>query len=152
MEGGLDIPYRDTPGVPSVATYPACNRLAVRRLPVVTFFNTETSAMHFDLLIPITLFVCVAYAIKTVVEAYTRRRIIESRGSEELVRSLLEGESTRRRLASLHWGCVFVTLAAGFGLVELLDADRVTPGVIALLLGATGLGNLGYYLLERKLK
>lgn len=108
--------------------------------------------MNFDLLIPITLFVCVAWSIKTVVEAYARRRIIESRGSEELVRSLLEGESTRRRLASLHWGCVFVALAVGFGLVELLDTDRVTPGVIALLLGATGLGNLGYYLLERRLK
>lgn len=109
--------------------------------------------MHFEILIPITLFVCVAWSIKTVVEAYTRRRIIESRGSEELVRSLLEGEATRRRLTSLHWGCVLVALAAGFGLVELLvTADRVSPGAIALLLGATGLGNLGYYLLERRMK
>jgi hypothetical protein len=108
--------------------------------------------MDFDLLIPITLFVCLTYAIKTVVDAYTRRRIIESRGSEELVRSLLEGEATRRRLASLHWGSVLVALAAGFGLVELVDASRVTPGVIALLLGATGVGNLAYYLLERRLK
>ena len=108
--------------------------------------------MDFDLLIPITLFVCLTYAIKTVVDAYTRRRIIESRGSEELVRSLLEGEATRRRLASLHWGSVLVALAAGFGMVELIDVDRVTPGVIALLLGATGVGNLAYYLLERRLK
>lgn len=108
--------------------------------------------MDFDLLIPITLFVCVAYAIKATVDAYTRRRIIESRGSEELVRSLLEGEARRRRQASLHWGCVLVALAIGFGLVELVGADHVTPGVIALLLGATGAGNLGYYLLERRAK
>ena len=109
--------------------------------------------MHFEILIPITLFVCVAWSIKTVVEAYTRRRIIESRGSDELVRSLLEGEATRRRLSSLHWGCVLLALAAGFGLVEwLVTADRVTPGAIALLLGATGLGNLGYYLVERRMK
>jgi len=108
--------------------------------------------MHLEMFIPITLFICIAYAIKTVVESYTRRRIIESRGSEELVRALLEGESTRRRLSSLHWACVLVALAVGFGLIELLDTDRVTPGAIALLLGTTGLGNLGYYLLERRLK
>jgi len=106
----------------------------------------------FEILIPITLFACVAYSIKAVVDAYARRRIIESRGSEELVRSLLEGEATRRRLASLHWGSVLIALAVGFGLVELLGADRVTPGVVALLLGATGLGNLAFYMLERKLK
>lgn len=108
--------------------------------------------MDFDLLIPITLFICITYSVKTVMEAYTRRRAIESRGSEELVRSLLEGEAARRRQASLHWGCVLVALAIGFGLVEWIGADRVTPGVIALLLGATGLGNLVYYVLERRLK
>ena len=112
----------------------------------------DTDIMHYDLLIPITLFICVAYSVKAVVDAYARRRIIESRGSEELVRSLLDGEATRRRLASLHWGCALLALAMGFGLVELLDVDRITPGVIALLLGATGLGNLAYYILERKLK
>ncbi|MBN6152175.1 hypothetical protein JR065_17670 [Xanthomonas sp. AmX2] len=108
--------------------------------------------MNFNLLIPITLFICIAYSIKTVVDAYMRRRIVESRGSEELVRSLLEGEATRRRQASLHWGSVLLALAIGFGLVELLGADRITPGVVALLLGATGLGNLAYYFLQRALK
>jgi hypothetical protein len=106
----------------------------------------------YDVLIPIALFASIAYSIKAVVDAYARRRIIESRGSEELVRSLIEGEATRRRLTSLHWGSVLVLLSVGFGLVELLGADRVTPGVIALLLGATGLGNLAYYFLVRRLK
>lgn len=108
--------------------------------------------MNLDLLIPITLFICIAYAIKVTVDAYTRRRIIESRGSEELVRSLLDGETRRRRQASLHWGSVLLALAVGFGLVEWLGANDVTPGVVALLLGATGLGNLAYYMLERRLK
>ncbi len=108
--------------------------------------------MPVEILIPITLFVSIAWSIRTVVESYARRRIIESHGSEALVRSLLEGEAARRRQASLHWGCVLVALAAGFGLVELLvTADRVTPGALALLLGATGGGNLAYYLLQRRL-
>lgn len=108
--------------------------------------------MDFDILIPITLFISIAYAIKATVDAYTRRRIIESRGTEELVRSLLDGETARRRQAALHWGSVLLALAVGFGLVESIGASDVTPGVIALLLGATGLGNLAYYLLERRLK
>ena len=105
--------------------------------------------MDYALLIPITLFLCIAYSVKVIVDAQTRRRIVESRGSEELVRSLLEGEATRRRHASLHWGCVLVALAIGFGLVEAWGVDHVTPGVIALLVGTTGLGNLAFFLLER---
>jgi len=108
--------------------------------------------MDFALLIPIALFASIAYSIKTVADAYTRRRIVESHGSEDLVRTLIEGETTRRRHASLHWGSVLVALAIGFALVELIGADDVTPGVIALLLGATGLGNLAYYVLELRLK
>src|SRR3546814_7164572 len=54
-------------------------------------------AMNFDILIPITLFVCVAYAIKAVVDARVRRQMVESNGSEALVQSILEGEELRRR-------------------------------------------------------
>lgn len=108
--------------------------------------------MDLEILIPIALFVSIAYAIKATVDAYTRRRIAEARGSEELVRSLLDGEAARRRQGSLHWGSVLIALAMGFGLLELIDVSDVTPGAIALLLGATGLGNLAYYLLERRLK
>lgn len=106
--------------------------------------------MNFDILIPISLFVAVAYAIKVTVEAYTRRRIIETRGSEELVRAMLDGEALRRRQSSLQWGSVLVALAVGFGLVELLGVRDVTPGTVAILLGATGVGNLAYWLLETR--
>lgn len=107
--------------------------------------------MNLDLLAPISLFVCITYAIKATVDAYTRHRIVESRGSEELVRSLLEGEAARRRQASLHWGSVMIAIALAFGLIELAGIRDVTPGAVALLLGATGLGNLAYYLLVGRL-
>ena len=91
--------------------------------------------MNFDLLIPITLFASIAYSIKAVVDAYTRRRIIESRGSEELVRSLLEGEATRRRLAALQWGSVCLALAVGFGLVELTGSPPASSPSCSVLPG-----------------
>jgi hypothetical protein len=104
--------------------------------------------MDFAILIPISLFACIAYSIKVIADAYTRRRIIASQGSEELLRSLLLGEATRRRHASLHWGCVLTMVAIAFGLVEAMGVDQVTPGVVGLLVGATGLGNLVFYFLE----
>ena len=108
--------------------------------------------MNFEFLIPIALFVCVAYAIKAVVDARVRRQMVESNGSQELVRSILEGEEARRRHGSLRWGIVLVALGLGFGAVAMQGVDEVTPGVIAVLLAATGIGNLAYFAIAQKLK
>lgn len=107
--------------------------------------------MNFEILIPITLFICIVYAIKVVVDARVRRQMVDSNGSQELVRSLLEGEEVRRRHGALRWGVILVLLAAGFGIVQASGWDQLNPGVIAVLVGATGLGNLAYYLMARKL-
>lgn len=103
------------------------------------------------ILVPITLFVCIAYAIKVVVDAHVRRKIVESNGSQELVRSILEGDESRRRHSSLRWGVVMVALAIGLGLMEAFGWDEPSPGVFALLIGATGLGNLVYYFAARRM-
>lgn len=108
--------------------------------------------MDFALLVPIALFVCITYAIKAVVDARVRRQMVDSNGSQELVRSMLEGDEVRRRHGSLRWGILLLSLAAGFVLIEAIGWTEITPGVIAILLAATGLGNLGYYLASRRLK
>lgn len=107
--------------------------------------------MDFGILIPITLFLAIAYTIKAVVDAGVRRKMVDSNGSQDLVRSMLEGEEARRRHGSLRWGVTLVALAIGFGLVQASGWSEINPGVIAVLVGATGLGNLAYYLLARKL-
>lgn len=107
--------------------------------------------MNFDILIPITLFVCVTYAIKAVVDARVRRQMVTVGGSEELVRSVLQGDELRRRHASLHWGIVLVALAIGFGLIQAFGWQDLNPGMVAVLAGATGLGNLLFYAIARKL-
>lgn len=105
-----------------------------------------------EFLIPIVLFVSIAWTIKAVLDARVRRQMVESNGSEELVRSILEGEETRRRHGSLRWGIVLLALGIGFAAVDLQGVQEVTPGVIAALLVATGLGNLAYFLAARRLK
>jgi cellobiose-specific phosphotransferase system component IIC len=107
--------------------------------------------MQFELLIPITLFLCITYVIKAILDARTRAKLIAVNGSEELIRSLVQNEEQQRRHASVRWGVVLVCLAIGFALIEYFGWDDVTPGAIAVLLGATGVGNLITFYVSRNL-
>ena len=107
--------------------------------------------MNFEILIPITLFLTIAYVIKVIVDARTRRSMIGANGAEELVRSIMAGEEMRQKHSSLRWGVTLLAIGAGFGLIEAGGWDHVTPGVIAVLALATGLGNLAYYFLSRRM-
>lgn len=107
--------------------------------------------MNAGVLIPITLFLCITYAIKALLDARTRAKLIAANGSEEMVRALMQNEEQQHRHTSLRWGIVLMALAAGFGLIEFFGWDDVTPGAIAVLLGATGIGNLAFYSIARNL-
>jgi len=107
--------------------------------------------MNFELLIPIALFACIAYSIKAVVDARVRKQLVASNGAPDLVRSILEADEGNRRLSSLRWGITLVALALGFGIVEAAGWQDITPGVIAVLVGAIGLGNLASFAAARKL-
>ena len=101
--------------------------------------------MDFDFLIPIAFFTAVAYSIKVVVDARARAKLIAANVSEELLRSMMAAEEHQRRHSSLRWGIVLVSLAVAFGLIEIFNWQDVGPGAIALLIGATGIGNLAFY-------
>jgi hypothetical protein len=107
--------------------------------------------MNFGELIPISLFVCIAYSIKVCVDAMVRRHMVNAGGSEQLVNSILREEDQRRRHSSLRWGVVLVALAIGFGLIQWFDWHEITPGLIAVLAGTTGLGNLAFFAISRRI-
>lgn len=107
--------------------------------------------MEAGILVPISLFVCITYAIKVCVDAVVRRRMLEAGGTAELVNSVLRDEELRRRHSSLRWGIVLLSLALGFGLIQAFGWQEITPGLIAVLAGATGLGNLVFFVVSRKL-
>lgn len=106
---------------------------------------------NLEFLIPITLFVCITYAIKAVVDARVRKQLVASNVSQELIQSIVEADELRRRHATLRWGAILIALAFGFGLMEALNLRELTPGVFAILLGTTGIGNLVAYYLSRKI-
>lgn len=101
--------------------------------------------MEPEFLIPIAFFAAVAYSIKVVVEARARAKLIAANVSEDLLRSMMLAEEHQRRHSSLRWGIVLVCLAVAFGLIEVFNWQDVGPGAIALLIGATGVGNLLFY-------
>ena len=107
--------------------------------------------MEAGLLVPITLFAAIAYSIKAVVDARVRKQLVASNGAPDLVRSILEGDEANRRLSSLRWGITLVALSIGFAIVEAAGWREITPGVIAVLIGAIGLGNLASFAAARKL-
>jgi hypothetical protein len=107
--------------------------------------------MQLEFLIPITLFGAIAYSIKAVVDSRVRRQLVQSNVSQELVQSIIQGDEVRRRHSSLRWGVVLIALAIGFGFIDVAGWDDITPGSIAILLGATGLGNLAHFLIARRL-
>lgn len=107
--------------------------------------------MDFVILVPISLFVCIAYSIKVCVEAMVRRRMVEGGGSTDLIDSVLRDERQRRRHSSLRWGIVLVSVALGFGLIQWFGWREITPGLVAVLVGSTGLGNLVFFAVSQRL-
>ena len=107
--------------------------------------------MNFELLIPITFFIAIAYIIKVIVDARVRRAMIGANGSEDLIRNIMAGEEMRQKHSSLRWGVTLVAVGVGFGLIEAGGWQEITPGVIAVLALATGVGNLAYYFLTRRM-
>jgi hypothetical protein len=103
-----------------------------------------------EILIPITLIVCITYAIIALVNARVRGKLIAANSSSDLIRSMLLSEEEQRRQGSLRWGIVLSCLAGGFAVIEAFGWNDVTPGTIAVLLGATGIGNLAFYGIARK--
>jgi hypothetical protein len=92
----------------------------------------------------------IAFVIKIIVEARARARLLQST-PPELALSILTEDERRRRHSSLKWGIVLVCLAVGFMVVELAKWDEPTPGALAVLLAATGIGNIASYLLCRSI-
>ena len=102
------------------------------------------------ILVPITLFICITFAIKFVVDARFRSKLLQTGGAAELLRSLARDEDLRRRHGALRWGIVMVLLAGAFAIIEAAGWRELNAGTLAVLIGAVGLGNLAYYFISRK--
>ena len=101
----------------------------------------------FSLLIPIAFFASIVAVVKIVFDARVRRRMAETHASDDLVKSMLLADEQTRRLSALKWGLVLVLSGLSFGLIDALGLNPDDPATYGLLLGAAGIGLLGYHLI-----
>lgn len=103
-----------------------------------------------DFLVPLGFFALVAYISKLISDTRIRRKAIDSGLSEEKAKAFYHGSwaepSTR---GALKWGLVVMALGLGLLLVEIFTISFESPFAYAVLLVATGIALLGYYLIER---
>ncbi len=100
-------------------------------------------------LIPITLFLCIAYAIHAIADARARSKLVAPHVPEEVIRSLAVLEEERRRQGALRWGISLVSLAVALALLEAIGARELTFGAAAALAGSAGVGQLLAWFITR---
>lgn len=105
-------------------------------------------------IIPIVLFLCITlgitYIARLLVNARLRIRTLQACSSKELVESLVQGDAHRDRMTALRWGILTLTEAIAFGVIQAMGWTDINPGVVAVLLGAFGLGSLLFFVLARR--
>ena len=106
--------------------------------------------MDLALFIPMVLFVCIAYAVKVIVDARVRRRMVETNGSEELVKTLMESDEQSRRVSALKWGMVLTSIGVAFFIQQVAKLSEDDPATYGLLFIAAGVGLLGYHAVAGK--
>ena len=106
--------------------------------------------MEFEIFIPITLFICIAFIVKFVVDGRMRRRLAETNASEDLVKAMLLADEQNRRLAALKWGMVLTIVGLAFFGQQVFHLGSQDPATYGLLFVGAGLGLLGYHVIAGK--
>jgi hypothetical protein len=107
--------------------------------------------MEVHVVVPLALFACVTYALKAVLDAALRFRLLRAAVSSDVIRAVLEGEDHQRKVVALRWGILSLSLGLGFGFIALLGWKEVSAGVVAILAAAIGLGNLVLFAVIKRL-
>lgn len=102
-----------------------------------------------EILVPLGFFAMIAYIAKLIGDTRIRRKALESAVSDEKAEAILNRQwaepSTR---SALKWGLVLFALGGGVLLVDLFQISFESPLAYSILLLATGVALLGYYLIE----
>ncbi|MFC3650593.1 hypothetical protein ACFONN_03505 [Dyella humi] len=107
-----------------------------------------------DIAVPVVLFLCVTvgivYIVSLLVNTRQRIKMLQVCGSKELVESVIQADTYRYQMSALRWGVLALMEAIAFGIIQAMGWTEINPGVVALLLGAFGLGSLLVFLLGRR--
>jgi hypothetical protein len=139
----------------------ACNRLAAGRISILVgaafgAFHTGVKKVDNGIVVPVALFLCITlgitYIARLLVNARLRVKMLQACTSKELVEAVVQSDSHRDQMTALRWGILTVTEAIAFGIIQAMGWTDINPGVVAMLLGAFGLGSLLFFVLARRFR
>jgi len=109
-----------------------------------------------EIIVPLGLFVSLAYATVGVTRAITdsrvRRRLLESNTSVELASAVVARPRPESMLGeTLKWGMVIGALGLALILLQFLPFDADDPIAAGILLVSAALALLGYYGMARRM-
>lgn len=100
-------------------------------------------------LISAAFFWMIAAVTKIVMDNLTKRRLLQARVSEEVVRALFRKGYDPELFSALKWGLVMAALGVGLVIVQLLPVRASDPLALGVMLICAGCGMLAYYLVAR---
>ncbi|MFB6230868.1 MAG: hypothetical protein ABEL04_06900 [Salinibacter sp.] len=101
-------------------------------------------------IVALGFFAMIAYIAKVIGDTRIRRKALEAHlSADEADRFLNQGWNEPSTRSALKWGLVVLALGAGLLFVDLLAISFESPLAYAVLLVATGIALLGYYLIEQ---
>ena len=96
-------------------------------------------------LVLVGFFAFVLGITKVLSDNWTKRKLIEARVSDDVVRTLFRKENDPEMFASLKWGIVLVSLGVGLLVSQSLPARFDEPLAWGVVLVFGGAGLLAYY-------
>ena len=105
--------------------------------------------MSEDTISIIALFAFLLGVVKVLADNWTRRKLIEARLSEDVIRALFASGSGPDLLAALKWGIVLAAVGVGVVISHFLPARFEEPLAWGLVLMLGGAGLLVYYAAAR---
>ena len=97
-------------------------------------------------LISAAFFWMIAAVTKIVMDNVTKRRLLQARVSEDVVRALFRKGYDPELFSALKWGLVMAALGVGLVIVQLLPVRASEPLALGVMLISAGGGMLAYYL------
>ena len=88
---------------------------------------------------------------KVLSDNWTKRKLIEARVSDAVIRTLFRKESDPEMFAALKWGIVLVALGVGLIVSQYLPSGFEEPLAWGVVLVFGGVGLLAYYAIARAL-
>jgi hypothetical protein len=98
-----------------------------------------------------SFFVFILAITKVLSDNWTKRKLVEARVSDDVVRTLFRKASDPELFAALKWGIVLVALGLGLMVSQYLPARFEEPLAWGVVLVFGGAGLLAYYAVARAL-